>query len=421
MDNSKTRRLVSNTIYMYMLSITKLIIPLISLPYLTRVLSVDVYGGVSFVKSIVSYLQIIVDFGFLYSGTKEIIEIMSKKKRDIDRVIGDIFYAQLLLSGLAVVIMLICSLSFDVLNGFELYSMLSVVTVILSIFLFEYVFRATERMAIIAIRFAIMKILALVLTLIFVKSDADIILIPIFDIISSLIAIIPIFFQLKRMEISWSFSFKRIRDAIRAIGRSFEYFITGFFSVVFLSFNTIIIGVVLTRSDVAHWALAMNLVNAVIVLYNPIINSVYPTMTKNKDLRVVHKILFIYAPIIFWGCVLSVLLADKVVVLAFTEEYAESAKIFKFLLPPIVMAFPIMLYGIPCLGAINKQKLNIVITSIATCVHVLSVGILLILNIFTISNLIAISYFVGSLLCVLRVVFVYKNKQLFKNDSMVIK
>ena len=52
----------------------------ISLPYLTRVLSVDCYGSVSFVKNLITYFQIIVDFGFLFSATKDLVKIIKDKK-----------------------------------------------------------------------------------------------------------------------------------------------------------------------------------------------------------------------------------------------------------------------------------------------------------------------------------------------------
>ena len=58
----QSKTLVNNTIMMYLMTIAKLVVPLISLPYLTRVLSVDCYGTVSFVKSLMSYFQIFIDF-----------------------------------------------------------------------------------------------------------------------------------------------------------------------------------------------------------------------------------------------------------------------------------------------------------------------------------------------------------------------
>ena len=113
MEQSK-KKLISNTIYMYILSFAKLIIPLISLPYLTKVLSVDSIGGVSFVKSFVAYAQVFVDFGFIISATKDIVEVV-RNKGEINRKIGDILYAQLLLCILAFVFVIICIFSINAL------------------------------------------------------------------------------------------------------------------------------------------------------------------------------------------------------------------------------------------------------------------------------------------------------------------
>ncbi len=78
MEQNK-KKLVLNTIYMYILSFAKLVIPLISLPYLTKVLSVECVGSVSFIKSIISYAQIMIDFGFLLSSTKDIVGLIRNK------------------------------------------------------------------------------------------------------------------------------------------------------------------------------------------------------------------------------------------------------------------------------------------------------------------------------------------------------
>ena len=53
---------------LYIMNIAKLVFPLITLPYLTRVLSVDCYGVVSYVKATMVYAQLVVDFGFMLSA-----------------------------------------------------------------------------------------------------------------------------------------------------------------------------------------------------------------------------------------------------------------------------------------------------------------------------------------------------------------
>ena len=92
MEKVERKKLISSAIFMYILSFTKLVVPLISLPYLTRVLSVDVYGSISFVKSLITYLQVLVDFGFIYSGTRDIVNLI-KGKEDINKEISSIAFS----------------------------------------------------------------------------------------------------------------------------------------------------------------------------------------------------------------------------------------------------------------------------------------------------------------------------------------
>ena len=56
------------------MNIAKMLFPLLTLPYLTRVLSTDCYGSVVYVKSVTTYLQLLVDFGFVLSATKSIVQ-----------------------------------------------------------------------------------------------------------------------------------------------------------------------------------------------------------------------------------------------------------------------------------------------------------------------------------------------------------
>ena len=90
---TQSKKIVNNTIMMYLMTIAKLVIPLISLPYLTRVLSVDCYGSVAFVKSLMSYFQIFIDLGCLRYATKDIIFILKKDEKP-NKLVGNSLYAK---------------------------------------------------------------------------------------------------------------------------------------------------------------------------------------------------------------------------------------------------------------------------------------------------------------------------------------
>ena len=59
MNNKETKKTIKNTIMLFLMTFAKIIFPLVTLPYLTRILSPDAYGGVSYVKSCMVYMQLI--------------------------------------------------------------------------------------------------------------------------------------------------------------------------------------------------------------------------------------------------------------------------------------------------------------------------------------------------------------------------
>ena len=415
MEKSKVKVLVNNTIMMYLLTIAKLVIPLISLPYLTRVLSVDCYGTVSFVKSLISYMQVLVDFGFLLSGTKDIVDIL-KNNGNPKQAIGNTLYAQLILSLISTVLMFICSFSFDIVDGYVIFAMLSLVPVILSVFLFEYVFKAYEKMDKIAIKFIVMKVISLILTLIFVKNDGDVYLMPIFDILGSIVVVFMTFIQLKKMNVQVDFKFNKIKQAFICLKTSFVYFISNFASTAFTLLNTLIIGIMLTKADVAYWNVTMQLVTAVQAMYAPIINSVFPTMLKEKSLKIIHKIMLIYMPLIFAGCGIILVLGNWGVNLVFGSDYLMSATLLKWLIPTLIFSFTGMLYGWPCLTAINKQKSATCTTIVSAVVQVVGLLLLALIGQFNLIGICVVRNITEICLCIPRMIIIYKNKSKFDNS-----
>ena len=65
-------KLLKNTIYLYLLTFSSQLLNLITIPYQTRVFGPEIYGMVGFAISIMSYIQLVLDFGFILSGTESV-------------------------------------------------------------------------------------------------------------------------------------------------------------------------------------------------------------------------------------------------------------------------------------------------------------------------------------------------------------
>ena len=66
------RTLLSNFASLTVLQVAGYVFPLITLPYLARVIGVENFGRIAFASSVIVWFQTFVDWGFNYSATREV-------------------------------------------------------------------------------------------------------------------------------------------------------------------------------------------------------------------------------------------------------------------------------------------------------------------------------------------------------------
>ena len=282
----KNKNIVNNTIMLMIFNIAKIIFPFITLPYLTRVLTTNAYGTVAYVKTIMTYMQILVDFGFVLSATKDIVNYKNNKEK-LEYVVGDTLLARIILGVIGLIIILILSFTLPILRNNVLYTVLSYVVVFESVFLMDFLFRGLEKMHIITIRFILMKVISTVLTFVFIKNDSNLLWIPVLDIISSFIAIVLVLAEIKKIDLKMKFS--GIKNVMKSIKNSFVYFISNVASTSFNALSTIIIGIYVSPTEVAYWSICMQIIGTIQACYSPISDGIYPEMIRSKNIKLIKR------------------------------------------------------------------------------------------------------------------------------------
>ncbi|NLD19048.1 MAG: oligosaccharide flippase family protein [Clostridiales bacterium] len=402
-----------NVSMLYIMNIAKLIFPLITLPYLTRVLSVDCYGVVSYVKATMVYAQLIVDFGFMLSGVKAITEARESLTK-IGQITGNIIAAKGTLSLAAFAVIITAAFFIEILRENMLYTILAFIPIALSTFLLEFLFRGMELMHIITIRYVIMKTISVGLTLVLVRGNEDILWIPILDILSSLVAIILTLIEVKRLGIKISFV-NSVKSGWQSLKISSVYFVSEAATTVFGALNTILVGIFMDRVDVAYWAVCLQLVSAVRAMYTPINNGIYPQMIKTKDINVIKKVIKIFLPIVIGGCIIVMVFAEPILSIAGGVKYAAAAPVMRCLVPVLLFSFPAMLFGWPTLGALGKAKETTKTTLGAAIVQITGLVILGLTDNFTILLVALMKSFTEVCLMSFRLGYCWKFKDEFNH------
>ena len=410
---SKQNRIIQNTAMLYIMNIAKIVLPLLTMPYLTRVL--DRNGGYAvytFVKnSIMTYVQLVIDFGFLLSATKAIAQVREDKEK-VGEIVGHVMLGKGFLSLAALAVLAVMSLFIPLLGQNPMYTFLSFVQAATTIFLVDFLFHGLERMHVITIRYFITRAVTVVLTFLLIHDDSDLLLIPTLEILGNLAAIAWVWWDIHKMQIK--VRIRSLRTTWAMLKDSFVYFLSDIASTAFGALNTLLIGIMMSESDVSLWGVAMTFVSAVQMMYNPIINSIYPHMVREKRFGVIKKVLLVFMPVIVLGCIVVWFGADLLVFLLGGTEYPDAAPLLRWFIPLLFISFPAMLFGWPVLGAIGRTRETTATTIVAAAVQVLGLVILTVTDRFTFFNLAMLRAATDLLMFLLRAAVCWKHRHEFQ-------
>ena len=388
---SNLSQIKKNTFWLVVFQLAKMVFPFLILPVLTRRLSVEVYGNLTYVKTVMNFLQIFVDFGFMLSATKELAKInqqkttIKKSTEKFEQVITNTLFARILLGLLGLIITILLCIFIPILHNNLLFTLLSYLAVFLSIFLFDFLFRGLEIIHIMTIRFIFMKTFSMLLTIFFVKQDSQTLYIPLFDIISSILAIFLVLFELKKLGLK--FRRPNLKASLISLKTSFVYFLSDISATAFNAISTIIIGLVFSSSEVAFFGLSIQIIGATQSLLGQLSSGIYPEMVRQKSYKFVSQVFrktFVYilaftlAVICFSPIGLQILAGDK---------YLAAAPLIQILAITIFFSYCNTLLGWPTLGVINHQAevtTSTVVSTIfnlAALLFLLSIGQLSLLSV----------------------------------------
>lgn len=352
---SRSNSLSRNIVSQYLLQIARYIFPFVSLPYLTRVLGPDSYAIRSYVLSVMTFAQTLLEFGFTKYGTKRLIDCRSSAEK-VNRCFSEINAAKILIITGTSILMIFIIESVPQLSANLGFTILSYTAIVVNAFLPDFVFQGFEQMSSITKRYVLAKAISTSLIFVLVHSSSDLILVPLCDLAGNGVAV------------AWSQAYVyrhyniRIRkvkfiDAARSLRVSARYFSIEFSSTILNSFSVLIVGQLnISSADLSVWSLSLTAINAVQSLYTPITNSLYPNIVATHNYRNVLRVILFAMPVLVAGLLVIELFATNIVAIVAGEVYAGSGWVLSMLAPIIFFSFFGALLKWPVLGASGHIK-----------------------------------------------------------------
>ena len=369
----KKDNLMSNIIINGIYELLLIITPLITAPYIARVLAPDGVGINSYISSLVSYFVMFASLGTYLYATREI-----SRNRDDKKAYSKLFWE---IELLTLVSTLICLFLWIILSflykEYTKYLLIFSGMIIACFFDIAWLYAGLEKFKYTIINNFIIKIISVVMIFVFVKNPDDLIIYIIINVASHLLGYISMWIFLPKFICFEKISIKSILPNLK---NTFIYFIPTIAATLYVTIDKSLIGIITKdTSQNGYYEEATKIISIVkSVFIISVGNVICPRISlfyKNKDVNSIQNYLYNTIEIILSltiGATFGIISISHLFVPFFFGDGYEDTIIILYFLSPILIVLSITkimetLYFIPS-GNIKQESKGLIIGSITNLI-----------------------------------------------------
>lgn len=320
------KTVVKNGLWMYLMQIFNTVVPLLTLPYITRILGASQYGVFSIALNLLTYFQVVVEYGFGMSATRKI-ALTGKESTILNKTFTAVLFSRLCLLALCGS----ATLVYFLLSGAEKQERECLVILMLALLgnsmQLNWFFQGIQQMQFISIISIVSRSISVLLTFLLVKDADDLLLYCL------LYAVSPFINGILGIAIAHSrYGLKLIRiqvgDIVAELKEGWYVFTTQLSAKVFGAIGITFLGIFATSAEVGIYAAINKIPNMIILAWTPIAQVMYPVSSRKMKesfvtgRKFIRKVQLIIIPLAVCGAVLISAFSKPVIRIAFGEEYA---------------------------------------------------------------------------------------------------
>ncbi|MCH4244372.1 oligosaccharide flippase family protein [Acinetobacter gerneri] len=262
------------SIHLYIIQFANYIVPLISLPYLTKTLTLSGMGKLGLAQALFGIIQGVIDFGFTYTASRNV-SINLDNKKEVRIIYTNVQFLRLLIFllilfiGSIVIIFSEFSTEDKILYFISLLSTFSVVLMPL------WIFNGISKNSVISRYLILFKFITLFLLFIFVHNPND--YIYAFIILNSLMVFLgfPIFYYLRKNNIYYNINSLNLNLMQNYFKKGFDVFVGTFFSMSYTNFIPFFLKYFTSDYWVGVYTVVERLMYILRQMYVPVIQASY--------------------------------------------------------------------------------------------------------------------------------------------------
>lgn len=321
------RTVIKNFGYLSLLQIAGYVFPLLTMPYLARVIGADGFGKIAFAAAIMSWIQTIADWGFNLTATRDV----AQHREDINAVshiFSNVLWSRIFLSAVSAVILLLATMFIPICRDNALIIWVSYLMIPGHIFFPDWFFQAVEKMKFTTIFNILLKLVFTLAVFIFIKDKEDYILQPLFTSLGYVVCGIG---ALYLIIYKWHYKLYRphVTDIINTIKNSTDVFLNNMMPNLYNSFSVMLLGRFGGPSATGFFDGGNKFISIFFQLQTVLSRAFFPFLSRRSD-----KISLFAKINLFSGCLISVVLllfAPLIVKIMLGPEFQGSIIVLRIL------------------------------------------------------------------------------------------
>jgi polysaccharide transporter, PST family len=355
------KKLTENFISLSVLQGLNYILPLVTLPYLVRILGPEKYGLISFAQAFIVYFTILTDYGFNLSATREI-SVNREDRQKVSEIFSSVIIIKIIIGIFSFVILVLILAFIPKFTGDWLIYIYSFGMVFYNVLFPVWLFQGMERMKYITILNMVARGIFTVCIFIFIKKESDYLYVPLINSAGYIIAgVLSLGVVFKNFGVK--FTFPTTKSIKHQLKEGWHIFVSTISISLYTTSSTFILGLLTNNTIVGYYSAAEKIINAVKRIITPISLTVYPYISKlaseskDKALGFIRKLAKLVGIGSFVVSLIIFILAAPIVDLILGSQYQQSIVVLRILafLPFIVSLSNI--FTIQGLYSFNLQRI----------------------------------------------------------------
>ncbi|MBS7834589.1 oligosaccharide flippase family protein [Wohlfahrtiimonas chitiniclastica] len=317
------------------------LVPLITLPYLTRTLGVDQYGALNLALSLIQYGMLFINFGFNLSATQYIARNRNQSLL-ISRAFWETMLAKLALFFVACITLILITI--NIATFYEIRWIVFILFIqLLSVSIDPlWFFQGIEKLERVSLIGSLIRLLTIPLLIVFVHSPDDVGVAAFIQAALLLTASFVNIFLVKKEQIIVFMNLHKLR-IIKALHKSLPLFIGAAAISLYNTSTPIILGLVSSYDQVGIYSASFRVQMAAIGVFTVLGQVIYPRVNHlfatdvDSAYLFVKKLLIYMFPILLVASLLFYFLVPILAPLVLGKGFSESAETLKIMAPMLFL------------------------------------------------------------------------------------